>query len=418
MNPILPLKYYVPDVEAKVFSDGKLYLYGSYDLPGNDEYCSKDYYVFSSADFVNFEKSELAFTNREPGLTWAKGDLYAPDCAEKDGMYYLYFCAADGSEGVAKSRSPMGPFMETEPVKGAHPSQIDPTVFIDDDGQAYYYWGQFQLKGAKLNEDMCTLDMETYNPRLLIEEKDGFHEGASICKRNNLYYMVFADSSRGRPTCLGYAVAKSPLGPFKKKGIIIDNTGCDPSSWNNHGSICEVDGQWYVFYHRSTHNSFFSRRVCVEPIFFEHDGSIREVEMTVCGQEKEIKCTCRLEASRASCLNGKVFIEAGTAKGDYEEHLTNIKNGDWAEYKYLTFDHEKKFTVEAGSFTYGGTIEVHIESPEGPQIGEVRVDNTGGWNNYRTFSCEVSEVKGRQAVYLRFTGDNNRLFDVAGFWFE
>ncbi len=418
MNPILPLNEYVPDVEAKVYSDGKIYLYGSYDLPGNFQYCSKDYYVFSSRDFLKFEKSELAFHNRNRAIPWANGELYAPDCVEKDGNYYLYFCTADGSEGVAVSKSPMGPFENPMPVEGVCQFQIDPTVFIDDDGQAYYYWGQTELHGAKMCSNMYQLDMDSYQPCVLTESEHGFHEGASICKRNGLYYMLYTDISRGRATCLSYAVSEFPLGPFRKGGIVIDNTGCDPQSWNNHGSLCKINNQWYVFYHRSTHNSFFNRRVCVEPVFFDKDGNIPEVEMTLNGQEDVVESTRKLEASRASRLNGFVYIEASTRNDVYEENLTQIRNGDWAEYKYLTFHGEEKFFVEAGSWTYGGQIELHIKKPDGTKIGEVEIFNTGGWNCYQVFSCSVNAIFGAQKLYLCFKGDTNRLFNIRKIWFN
>ena len=90
--------------------------------------------------------------------------------------------------------------------------------------------------------------------------------------------------SRGRATCLDYATSISPLGPFEKGGILIDNTGCDPQSWNNHGSINEFNGQWYVFYHRSSQGSKFNRRVCVEPITFRADGSPAPTKNTGSGR--------------------------------------------------------------------------------------------------------------------------------------
>ena len=109
--------------------------------------------------------------------------------------------------------------------------------FKDDDGQVYYFWGQGSLRGGKLSEDLSEVIPETMVKGILTEDRDGFHEGISIRKRNGIYYLVYADSSRGRPTCLGYAMSDKPLGPYTKKGIIIDNTGCDPASWNNHGSV-------------------------------------------------------------------------------------------------------------------------------------------------------------------------------------
>lgn len=100
-------------------------------------------------------------------------------------------------------------------------------------------------------------------------------------KRNGIYYYVYPCVFRnGRPTCLAYATSKSPLGPFQYRGIIIDNAKCDPESWNIHGSIEEFHGQWYVFYHRSSGNCRANRRLCVEKIFFNDDGTIGEVKMT------------------------------------------------------------------------------------------------------------------------------------------
>lgn len=418
MNPILPLKEHVPDVEAKVFSDGRIYLYGSYDLTGNTEYCSQEYYVFSSEDFLHFERSGLAFTTRGEGNPFAGKTLYAPDCLERNGKYYLYFCTSDGGEGVAESFCAAGPFQDPVPIEGAHLSQIDPAVFVDDDGAVYYYWGQFALKGARLKENLHELEPDTCCEKLLTEREHGFHEGASVCKRNGIYYLLYTDISRGKATCLSYATSRSPLGPFKKGGVVIDNTGCDPESWNNHGSLCEIQGQWYLFYHRSTHNSKFSRRVCVEPIFFEEDGSIREVEMTVNGQEQRVECTRRLEASRASRLDGSVYVEADVQDGSYREYLTEIHNGDWAEYRYLDFQGETVFSIEAGSWTYGGRVELRLDSPEGLLIGTATVLPTGGWNRLQVFSCPVQPVEGKRALYLRFIGDENRLMDVGRFWFE
>lgn len=290
MNPLLDPKFFIPDGEAHVMPDGRLYLYGSMDLSGQQSYCSSQYHVFSTNDpaLRNWVDHGISFSScpeHMAGLCPEETILYAPDAACRDGKYYLYFCTSDGTEGVAFSDTPYGPFTSPKAIEGASGDSIDPAVFVDQDGQAYYFWGQFNLKGAKMNPDMCTLDLSSVTTGILTEQEHGFHEGACIRRRGDKYYLVYTDISRGRATCLGYAMADSPLGPYRKCGILIDNTGCDPQSWNNHGSIEEFQGQWYVFYHRSSQNGIFSRRMCAEPIYFRPDGTIAEVEQTSGGAE-------------------------------------------------------------------------------------------------------------------------------------
>lgn len=172
------------------------------------------------------------------------------------------------------ANSPTGPFSIAERIEIADGDGIDPTVFVDEDGQGYLFWGQFSLRGAKLSPDMKQIISESLQKGIITEWEHGFHEGASIRRRGNQYYMIYTDISRGKATCLSYAIADAPLGPYKKGGVIIDNVYCDPNTWNNHGSIAEFKGQWYVFYHRSSQGLKTCRRVCAEPICFDENGFI------------------------------------------------------------------------------------------------------------------------------------------------
>ena len=104
-----------------------------------------------------------------------------------------------------------------------------------------------------LNSDMKTLDLTTLTDSIVTERDHHFHEGSFVTKRNGWYYFVYADiSRRGRPTSIGYAMSRKPLGPYVYKGVIVDNYGCDPASWNNHGALVQHGAQWYVLYHRTT----------------------------------------------------------------------------------------------------------------------------------------------------------------------
>ncbi|MDD4453636.1 MAG: family 43 glycosylhydrolase, partial [Proteiniphilum sp.] len=340
-NPICPPGLNIADPTTRVWKDGKLYLYGSRDESLN-YYGSYDHWVLSTSDLLNWEFTPNAFASKGPfdQVPFNDDMLYAPDCMYKNGMYYLYFCQPGGLEGVATSTSPTGPFTNPKELYLKKKNQIDPAVFIDDDGQAYYTWGQFQAKIAKLKPNMTEIDTTSIVENVITEKEHFFHEGNYMVKRNGIYYMVYADMSRkGMPTCIGYATSKSPMGPYKYGGVIIDNDGCDPNNWNNHGSIVEFKGQWYVFYHRTTHGVVNARKACIEPIYFNEDGSINEVEMTSQGAGKPLDAFSTIEAERACLLHGQVRIESyiwdqtNPLNPDNNNQLGQIKNNDRAVYK-------------------------------------------------------------------------------------
>lgn len=341
-NPLLPPSVFVPDAEAHVWDDGRIYIYGSFDLPGERRYCSGVYHVYSSDDLVNWTDHGESFSLSATKDGWAadQGALYAPDCAYRNGKYYLYYCVPDGRCGVAVSDSPAGPFADCGPM--AHVHGIDPAVLMDDDGQAWFYWGQFdRVRAAKLRDNMTEIDPDTAVQPLSVAEHE-FHEGSSVKKIGGKYYYLFTDTHRhgGRATSLGYAVSNFPDHGFRYGGIVIDNFGCDPKTWNNHGSLCEFRGQWYVFYHRSTHAGEFSRHVCVEPIYFEADGSIREVKMT----SGLFRGGETIPAYRAAEMAGSARI-SGDSGSDWGFALTAIRDGDRALFRSVSFGGEDGFTL-------------------------------------------------------------------------
>jgi hypothetical protein len=428
MNPLLPPQHFVPDPEARVWADGRLYLYGSYDISGDTAYCSHQLRTFSSADLLHWTDHGVSFRSAGEGkdtahiVPWDL-PLYAPDCVYRDGLYHLFFCLSDATEGVARSPSPTGPFRDAVAIEGAHKDAIDPAVLIDDDGQAYLYWGQFNCRAAKLNRDMTAILPETLNRNLINEKDHGFHEGPSIRKRNGIYYLVYTDTSRGKATCLSYATSRSPLGPFTKRGVIIDNDGCDRETWNNHGSIESFKGRWYVFYHRSSQGSKVNRRACAERIEFDADGLIKEVEMTTQGVEGPLNARQEIGAWRACLLNGRVQTESVGPLDDtgrFDEHLAFIESGNFAAYKYLDFGpgHLTHFQCQAASLTLGGTIELHLDSETGPHIGTCQVTPTTGWQQWKTFECPIPPVQGHHALYLVFHGPNGWLMNLKNFRFK
>ena len=401
-NPIGLALTFPADPSAKLGADGRLYVYCSLDIATN-YYCSQTNVVLSTGDMRTWQWHPNSFVSAGKNDMLPDNDaiLYAPDCQYRDGNYYLYFCQPGKlPTGVAVSKSPTGPFTNATFLNVGKYLEIDPSTFIDDDGQAYHVWGQFTMKMAKLNKDMRTLDADSIRDNILTEKEHHFHEGAYMTKRNGLYYLVFADNSREyRPSCLGYATSKSPFGPYQYRGVIIDNNHCNPGNWNNHGSIAEFGGKWYVFYHRSTQGVVMMRKACVEPITFREDGSIPEVEMTTQGAEGPIDASLRIEAEQACALWGKLRISTG---GDETEILTGIHDGDRAIYKYIDFKTEpKKLRLRVKPGKSDCTLSIHLDQDLNAPIAKTKIMGSpnGQWAE---IVCDVANVSGVHAVTLSF----------------
>ena len=417
-NPIVPAGIYIADPSAHQWKDGKMYIYGSRD-ESPEYYCSRTHHVLSSSDLKSWTLTENSFASKgaTDQVPYSDDILYAPDCQYRNGKYYLYYCLANNknTEGVAVSNSPTGSFIQGKNIKLKGINEIDPCVFIDDDGQAYYIWGQFTAKMAKLKPNMLEIDSTTIQDNIVTEKEHFFHEGGYMVKRNGIYYFVYSHMGRaGRPTCIGYATSKSPMGPFKYGGVILDNDHCDPGCWNNHGSIAEFNGKWYVFYHRSTHGSNSMRKACVEPIAFNKDGSINEIEMTTQGAGEALKATGVIDAERACLLYGNVRIKAISANN---EALTEIKNNDAAGYKYIDFSSgvdSIKLNVFPGA--KGLTINISLDNIWGPSIGMINIPGDSDGKTSQTLTAKIKQVKGIHAVWLTFWG-SDELFKVDWFTF-
>ncbi|MDR1601958.1 MAG: family 43 glycosylhydrolase [Tannerella sp.] len=413
-NPVSPPGVYIADPTARVDANGKIYIYGSLDMVAG-EYCSTRHHVLSSGDLLNWTLHPNSFASAGEGdaVPYSDRMLYAPDMMYHNGMYYLYYCMSDGSEGVATAGQPEGRFVNGQKIEGVH--GIDPTVFVDDDGQAYYYWGQFSAKGARLNPDMKTVDSATVIDDLVTEQTHFFHEGGFVFKRAGVYYFVYTHIGRqDRATCIGYSTATHPLGPFKYGGVIIDNAGCDPESWNNHGSVAEFRNRWYVFYHRSTHGSQSMRKACVEPIEFLPDGSIPEVPMTSQGAGNPFDARKQIDAARACLLWGNVRIVRDEKHPD-NEILSAIRHNDRAAWKYLDYGNGLQgFKVRVRSKS-GGKIVLAGDKPWTSTFGSITVPENCDWTE---LSCEIKPKSGVETLWIRFEGNKEKdLFEIDSFVF-
>ena len=279
---------YTADPSAHVWSDGRLYVYPSHDIdPPRGCDLMDRYHVFSTDDMINWvDHGEILSSADVPWGRPEGGFMWAPDCAYKNGTYYFYFPHPSGTDwndtwkvGIATSKNPAGDF-EVQgylDLGGDNFAMIDPCVFVDDDGQAYFYYGGGgRCAGARMKDNM----MELAEPLTFMEGLKDFHEATWVFKRGDMYYLTYSDNYRedGKgANRLNYAVSKSPLGPWEYKGIYLEPTGCDTS----HGSVVEYKGQWYAFYHNSALSGRGNlRSICVDKLYFNPDGTIRKVRQT------------------------------------------------------------------------------------------------------------------------------------------
>lgn len=286
-NPIIT-HIYTADPAALVHNNA-VYLYTGHDeqAPGVSGFLMNDWHVFSSSDLATW--TDHGEVLRIQDFSWAVADAWASHVVQRNGRFYWYV-SANGRDtstwmdiGVAVATSPTGPFRDaiggplvTDRTPNASALNIDPAVFVDDDGQAYMYWGSFFApRAVRLNADMISLNGAVMTPQGLT----GFWEAPWLHKRNGVYYLSYA--AGGNPATIEYATSSSPLGPWTHRGRVLQRT----SSPTNHHSIFEYRGQWYVAYHTADApgGGEFRRSVAVDQLFYNADGTIRTVVQTRTG---------------------------------------------------------------------------------------------------------------------------------------
>ena len=355
-NPIIRDQFSA-DPTARVFNN-KVYVYPSHDIvppegQRQDWFCMEDYHVFSSENLTDWTDHGVIVTQNK--VPWVRPDSYsmwAPDCVERNGKYYFYFPSAPKAGmgfgvGVAIAESPEGPFVcEPEPIKGIN--GIDPCVLLASDGNAYIFWGNGRC--AKLKDNMKELADDTPKEKVKWGEREfemyGVNclkglpsrqaEGPFVFEYNGNYYLTYP-YVRENTEVLGYAMSKNPMGPYEYKGLIMaeHENGC----WTNHHSIIYYKGQWYLFYH---HNDFSPRddkrrSVCIEKLYFNADGTIKEVKPTMRGVGIN-KATEKIEIDRFSTASNDVtthLIDTINTFRSYEATLP-VK-GSWMRYNDIDF---------------------------------------------------------------------------------
>lgn len=352
-NPVLDGFYADPNIA--LFGD-TFYIYPTTD--GGVGWDSRSFKTFSSKDLVNWTEHDVILDLAD--VPWSKGKCgWAPTIIERNGKYYYYFSAENRdntakSLGVAVADSPTGPFIAEEtPIapSGTKPGQmIDPAVFIDDDGQAYLYWGNGGYYAAKLSDDMLNIegDIETITPT-------NFREASFVIKRNGTYYFMWSDNDTGEPTYeVHYGTSDSPMGPIKGDTTILSYESADEGTnikATGHHSVVNIPGtdEWYICYHRfniprygnvTAKNSEAGnhREVCIDKMEFNADGSIKPVKPTLEGitepvtvQETELSAKCDMSTLwNDGNIEYKAFVSNATSEYDlyiaiYDENGVLVK---------------------------------------------------------------------------------------------
>ena len=312
-NPYLPNWEYIPDGEPRVFGD-RIYVYGSHDRKDSIDFCDYKLKVWSApvSDPTKWVCHGDIFRSRDghdspSDVDWTDELLFAPDVVERGGKYYLYAYIVNAKGCVAVADRPEGPFRLLSRYEYDIPNHydngtfIDPGVLVDDDGRVYIYCGYQGSYMCELKDNMYEAVPGSYKLDIIpTAEPHRFFEACSPRKINGTYYLIYSPQ---RGSCLDYATSDSPTGPFTYRGTIIDN-GIDFPGGNDHGSVCCINGQWNIFYHRMTNGTIMSRRGCVERIEILPDGTIPQVEMTSLGFEESLNPYDFTQADTACVLKG------------------------------------------------------------------------------------------------------------------
>ncbi len=436
-NPFLPGWEYIPDGEPRVFGD-RVYIYGSHDNAGSDAFCDYKLKVWSAPldDLTNWVCHGDIFHTRDDrdhksDTDWTDNPLYAPDAVEKDGKYYLYCYILWDKGCVAVADRPEGPFEllsqykydGIEDYKVESGAFVDPGVLVDDDGRVYIYCGFEKSYMAELKSNMYEVIADSYKPDIIPADKSsekGFFEACSMRKVNDTYYLIYSPNKGNR---LEYMTSKSPFGPFEYRGTIVDN-GIDYPAGNDHGSICCINGQWYIFYHRMTNATITSRRACVEKIEILPDGTIPQVEMTSLGFEESLNPYKITNADIACVLKGGCFV---TEHDCFTRVITSIKPGAVIGYKYYDFGEDfssktMEFSAKVNGTGCNATIRILIDGEDGEEIGRCTIGSASG-----VYSTVVKNVTGRHSVFFviehNYTGwfvdwyKDRHLFELESFVF-
>lgn len=427
-RPIIQTKF-TADPAPMVHND-TVFLYTTHDEDyapeGYAGFRMKEWLLYTSTDMVNWiDHGKVANLHN---FSWAAKEIsgwggfdngaWAPQCIERNGKFYLYCPLQGRGIGVLVGDSPYGPFKDPigKPLISGKYDSIDPTVFIDDDGQAYLYWGNPNMWYAKLNEDMISLKGEITKDTNLTKENRGnvhFQEGPWIYKRGKQYYMAYASTCC--PEGIGYAMGDTPTGPWVFKGYLMKPDG---RSSGNHPGIIDYHGKTYLFgfnyqlNYAITDKHHERRSVCVAEIAFNADGTINEEPWWMENQNPSpIRTFNPLRRVEAETMAWSEGIK--TYSHDNGISIVATKNGAFIQVANVDFGSKGASAFRAlvgGEKSKDISLEIRLDDLNGELVKKLQIPQKTKSGKYRTIKANIPPVTGVHDLYFVFNnikGEDN-----------
>lgn len=421
-NPVIQT-HFTPD-PAPMVHKGTVYMYTGDDIPGTSFFYMTKWRVASSTDMVNWTDHGVPLSLES--FSWARDRAWASQCIERNGKFYWYICAqTEGNTmgiGVAVSNTPTGPFVDAigKPLIDGNWANIDPTVFIDKDGQAYLYWGNPSCNYVKLNKDMISYSGEIVtipqtvesfggakgpNRDANVKNVDSYVEGPWTYERNGKYYLMYA--AGGIPEHISYSMSDSPTGPWKYVGKVMPRQ--ETNSFTNHAGMVDYKGKSYFFYHtgKLPNGGGYGRSAAVEEFTYNADGTIPTILMTQEGVAPvgTLNPYKRVEAETMAWSKG-----LKTSQNDkVGVFVTEARINSFMKVRSVDFGKKapKTFTASVASGLAASILEVRLDSIKGQLATTLKVGRTGGWDSWTTLQSPVKEqITGVHDLYFVYKGDN------------
>lgn len=415
-RPIIQTKY-TADPAPMVYND-TVFFYTTHDEDDAEGFKMQDWLLYTSTDMVNWTDHGVVASLKS--FDWVKRDngAWAEQVVERNGKFYMYCPIHGNGIGVLVSNSPYGPFKDPlgKPLvwQKEHWDDIDPTVFIDEDGQAYMYWGNPNCYYVKLNEDMISYSGDIVK---LKETPEHYQEGPWFYKRNGHYYLAFASTCC--PEGIGYAMSDSPTGPWKTKGYIMRPT---ERTRGNHPGIMDYKGKSYVFglnydlLKLETNTHYERRSVSVAEMHYNEDGTIQEVPYWADTKLEQIGTFNPFRKVEAETMAWGYGLKT-TPNADKSLSVVDVNNGEYICVRGVDFGKNKARRFEVSALPLeGGNLKIRLDAPDGKIVGNVNIPQGNETSKYELYSCEVNAVSGIHDLYLSFEGENNKDLFELDYW--